>query len=299
MRDKGKGGDLERTSDEGFRDLTAGGRHREPCLVVVVGPAAGKVFPLAKELTSIGRSSECDIPIEWEGISRRHAFVEQGPDGEFVVVDSDSRNGTFYDGARITRHTLREGDKVQLGGSCVLKFMRQDVVDDAFHRKQYDRATRDELTGAFNRAWFHEHLAREHAFALRHDAALGVILFDVDHFKRVNDTHGHAAGDMVLRRLAELVAGTLRPEDALARVGGEEFAIHVRQSTREACALLAERIRVTVEATEFRFREKAIPVTISLGVATRQDGGSPDEILAAADRRLYAAKDGGRNRVES
>jgi len=124
-------------------------------------------------------------------------------------------------------------------------------------------------------------------------------MLDVDLFKKVNDTHGHQAGDYVLARLASLIGETVRGEDVFARYGGEEFSLILRECTEEKGLLTAERVRHIVEAAEFTFAGTRIPVTISLGVACLSQGnyGGPDELVGAADGFLYEAKHNGRNCV--
>ena len=135
------------------------------------------------------------------------------------IVNLGSRNGTFVNGEPVSRETLRDGDKIQIGGTTILKFSYQDELDEALQRNLYESATRDPLTHAVNRRGFEEALAKEYAFARRHGRALSVLALDLDHFKRVNDTFGHPAGDYVLKRLADIITATIRVEDTFARTG--------------------------------------------------------------------------------
>jgi diguanylate cyclase (GGDEF)-like protein len=270
---------------------------QRPWLVVVSGnDSVGKMYPLKDGIT-IGRSPQCDVPLDEDGVSRRHARIEQTADGAVELVDLDSSNGTFINGDAVSRAALRDGDKIQIGPTTILKFSYQDDLDEALQRNLYESATRDPLTRAANRKSFDEALARELAFAGRHARSLSVVAFDVDHFKRVNDTHGHAAGDHVLRRLAEIVAVKIRSEDLFARVGGEEFTLLLRDIEGEGARQCAERLRSAVESATFEHDGVKIPVTISAGVATWAKGVTGQALLKAADLRLYEAKQGGRNRV--
>ncbi len=155
------------------------------------------------------------------------------------------------------------------------------------------------LTTAFNRRHFDERLHTEVAYALRHSSDVSVILFDIDFFKKVNDSHGHPAGDAVLRHVAKVAMNQLRAEDVFARYGGEEFAVLLRGIALAGCARAAERIRATVEVLPAAHERQAIPATLSGGCATLTEcePRSAAQLLALADERLYAAKESGRNRV--
>ncbi len=156
---------------------------------------------------------------------------------------------------------------------------------------------RDPLTGLPNRRAFDEDLAREAARASRAGASLAVVMLDVDRFKAVNDCHGHAAGDAVLRAVAARAAGAVRAGDLLARVGGEEFAILLPGADLARAAEAAERIRAILAADPVEAGGTALAVTASLGCAALSPGEAPEALVARADARLYAAKEAGRNRV--
>ena len=270
-----------------------------PWLVVVSGAAGiGKTYRLESRL-AIGRSAQCEVHLDEDGVSRRHAQIELTVEGNVQIVDLESRNGTFVNGEAVSRATLRDGDKIQIGGTTILKFSYQDELDEAMQRNLYESATRDPLTHAMNRRGFAESLTKEFAFALRHGRPLSVVSFDVDHFKRVNDTHGHSAGDYVLKHLAEVVVSSIRVEDVFARVGGEEFAILLRDTPMDRAFECAERLRATIEKTTFQPASEQIPVTTSTGISTLQKGvhANPEALLDAADTALYEAKRTGRNRV--
>jgi len=163
----------------------------------------------------------------------------------------------------------------------------------------YESALRDGLTKVFNKKYFTDYLEKEFAYAARHSSPLALIFLDIDFFKRINDTHGHPAGDFVLSELSQLMATLVRTEDVLARFGGEEFTVLCRGTDLGGARIVAERLRRTVEAHTFSFGAKTIPVTISLGIAGIPDTAVVDhaQFLAAADKALYEAKRTGRNRV--
>jgi diguanylate cyclase (GGDEF)-like protein len=246
----------------------------------------------------MGRGSTANIKLSDDGISRRHArILVQG--SKVVIEDLGSANGMFINGARVASAALKDGDQIQLGGTTILKFTYHDSLEEDFQRQMYDAALRDALTKAFNKKHFTDRLGTEVAYARRHNTPLALVMFDVDFFKKVNDTYGHLAGDYVLQRLAQITQHALRAEDMFARYGGEEFAVLCRGTNLEDASIIAERLRMQVEASEFVFENARIPVTISAGVAAFPNvaAGTPLDLVAAADEALYAAKRGGRNRV--
>ena len=196
---------------------------------------------------------------------------------------------------------LQDGDKIQVGTNTVLKFSLQDELEEAYQRSIYESAVRDGLTRIYNKKYFLDALRKEFAWCVRHQVPLSLVLFDIDHFKKVNDTYGHPAGDHVLQRVAERVSATIRTEDVFARYGGEEFALMLREASEEQAITCAERCRKAVTASDFVFAGTPLRVTISLGVAVLQQGdySQAEDLIAAADRYLYRAKNGGRNRVDA
>ncbi len=159
-------------------------------------------------------------------------------------------------------------------------------------------ATSDALTGLANRRVLFERLASEVARSHRYEHGLALIVLDVDHFKQVNDRHGHPAGDEVLRCVARSLAGLARETDLVARHGGEEFAVVLPNTAEEGARALAERARSGLEALEVRWEKKLLPVRASFGVAALEaEGAGVDNLVSRADQALYAAKETGRNRV--
>jgi diguanylate cyclase (GGDEF)-like protein len=148
------------------------------------------------------------------------------------------------------------------------------------------------VTGLANHRAFHERLRTEVERAGRHDRPLGLAVFDLDHFKEINDTHGHQIGDAVLAAVAQRLAAVARTGELVARVGGEEFAWVMPETTPDGAYLAAERARGAIEATAF---ETVGALTISAGVASNEHARTAQELLAAADRALYNAKHHGRN----
>ncbi|MDQ2103595.1 diguanylate cyclase [Azospirillum isscasi] len=171
-------------------------------------------------------------------------------------------------------------------------------------QRQLERlATTDSLTGALNRGRFMARAAEEVARARRNSRPLSAIMLDIDHFKKVNDTHGHATGDEAIRTVVRVCRSMVRGVDVLGRLGGEEFAILLPETPPQGAALLAERLRRTLAETDVRIANgagagSALTFTVSIGVsALRPDEEAVSAVLARADAALYRAKNGGRNRV--
>jgi diguanylate cyclase (GGDEF)-like protein len=158
----------------------------------------------------------------------------------------------------------------------------------------------DALTGVYNREYFDGRLTSEIAYARRHSTELSLLMFDVDHFKKINDSYGHPVGDQALIKLVESVKTKLRAEDVFCRYGGEEFVTILRTTDLGAAACAAERVRLAVEQVSLMTEGVRVLLTVSVGCAslscTRES--SPAELIAIADRRLYAAKHAGRNRID-
>jgi diguanylate cyclase (GGDEF)-like protein len=273
-------------------------------LTVQAGPEAGRVLPLDRgKPNMLGREEEeCTMTFEDARLSRVHARIVS-VNGEWMLTDTGSTNGTFVNDVRVEKHSqLADGDRIVLGGSTILRFALVTEEERQALMRVYDAAVRDGLTGILNRKALDQRLLAEIAFAVRHDAPLSVVMLDVDHFKAVNDTHGHPAGDAVLREVASRLTRALRIEDVFGRYGGEEFLIVTRGITLERGAQLAERMRVLIDSSPVLFDGTSIPVSASFGVASLTCCGDAREaaaLLAIADARLYEAKRGGRNRVVS
>lgn len=159
-----------------------------------------------------------------------------------------------------------------------------------------EQAMHDPLTGLYNRLAYGERIQQEHARWKRHGAPLSLLVADIDHFKRLNDGFGHQAGDRVLRAVAQQLAGHLRESDVAARYGGEEFAILLPNTDRDAALGVAEKLRSTIEACAFHYRDTPVKVTISVGLTEFNGDDTPASAFERADQALYQAKRAGRNR---
>jgi len=273
-----------------------------PVLTLLSGVNAGEVFVVDSvgELI-IGRARDAEVRIDAVGVSRRHARLSRTGAGAqtIVIEDLGSTNGIYVNGARVRRAELTPGDQLQIGSEVILRLSLIDAAEEALSRQLFESSTRDALTGAYNRRYFMGRLEAEVAYALRHDVKLGLIIFDLDHFKTINDAHGHVAGDAMLRAVGLVVARLLRSEDVFARYGGEEFAVIVRGIAAESVARLAERVRKAVAGVRVPWGDGALQITVSLGLGllSEQDGVVGSGLIELADTRLYRAKARGRDCV--
>jgi diguanylate cyclase (GGDEF)-like protein len=269
---------------------------KEACLVVIYGLDLGKKYNVDRPSIVIGRSSKADIQVDQESVSRNHCkLINTGK--SIMLRDLGSTNGTYVNDELVDEYVLRDGDLIKVG-RCIFKFLSGDNIENAYHEEIYRLTTIDGLTQVYNKRYFLETLEREIGRAHRYRRDLSLILFDIDHFKSINDSYGHLAGDTVLRQLAGVIRSRIRREDVLSRYGGEEFAIILPEIDRYNALQMAEKIRGLVEMASFRFEDSDIPVTVSIGVASLQpEVQMPDEFIKLADGHMYAAKESGRNRV--
>ena len=277
---------------------TGGVKRDRAYLVVLAGASVGEMYKVEGDKTVIGRGQKAQVRLLDDGISREHAqVVVEG--NRIYLEDLGSTNGTFCNGLKVDRRELADGDKILVGSTTILKFTYHDNLDEIFQKQMYESALRDGLTKAFNKKYFTDRLESELTFALRHQSPLVLVMFDIDHFKKVNDTYGHQAGDLVLSELSTLLTAALRAEDVFARYGGEEFAVICRGTDLTQAQIVGERMRKAVETHRFTFEGTHIPVTISVGIAGLPDAAVKDatDLVARADKALYQSKHGGRNRV--
>jgi diguanylate cyclase (GGDEF)-like protein len=273
---------------------------RTASFIVMGGINVGDSILLNKIPFILGRDPSCDYVVKDTGISRIHAKITLNDEKQYVIEDLNSTNGIFAEGARIERHVLKEGDKILLGRQTVLKFVKQDIYDQKYQQQLYESTVKDGLTGIYNRKHFNERIVSELSFATRHKTALSLLMFDLDYFKKINDTFGHQAGDLTLISVTKAVKKTLREEDFFARYGGEEFIIIARDIGLKGAMAFGERIRKIIEKEQIIYDNNTkIPVTVSIGVTTLLNGKSIDatSFLKAVDANLYKAKQNGRNRV--
>ena len=269
---------------------------KEACLVVIYGMELGKKFNLEGQTIIVGRSAKSDIQIDQESVSRNHAKIVNT--GQSIIMrDLGSTNGTYVNDELIDEYVMRDGDFIKIGRT-IFKFLTGSNIENAYHEEIYRLTTVDGLTQVYNKRYFLEALEREMSRAARYRRELSLIMFDIDHFKKINDSLGHLAGDLVLKQLAATIRSKIRREDILARYGGEEFAILLPEIDHQNAQQFAEKIRKLVEKQSFKFEQSKIAVTVSVGVASAgSEISQGSDLVKAADERLYSAKEGGRNRV--
>ncbi len=279
------------------QELEALATPAEWALVAYAGVALGRVFSLAPGDQLVGRAPDVAVALHDSEVSRQHARLRlEG--GQVQVVDLGSTNGTRVNGALILGPTqLQVGDLLEIG-SHVLKLVFLDPLERAFHETLLDQSTKDPLTGLANRGSILAEFQNRFGLSLRYDRPLAVVICDLDHFKKVNDTHGHSVGDHVLRVFGERLLTTLRETDLAGRIGGEEFIIVLPETDLTGARPFAERLLQAIAAAPITLVSGKVEVTCSLGIAERTDFDlDAGQLLARADAALYQAKVDGRNRV--
>lgn len=265
-------------------------------LIQIHGPNLGKIYPITEQAITLGRDANTTIQIDVKNVSRVHCRLEN-IDDEIFLEDLNSTNGTYLNDVAIRRTRLRHGDLIKVDG-VVFKFLKGSNTEVLYHEEIYKMTITDGLTQVANKRYLLEFLDREIARAIRFARALSLLMMDLDHFKRVNDTYGHLAGDYVLKETANLLNKLVRKEELLARYGGEEFVVVLPETGLTTACTIGEKARRMVEQHSFEFAGVKIPVTISIGAAELSPMTAyPLDFLNAADKKLYEAKDTGRNRV--
>jgi len=177
--------------------------------------------------------------------------------------------------------------------------LKIDITDQKETQdKLHQMAITDVLTGLYNRRHFMETARKEIERAERYGHSLSAMILDIDRFKKINDSYGHAAGDKVLKELASLIVENVRKVDLVGRMGGEEFGILLPDTDLKKAIMMAERLRKNIESSSFNYGDQELAVTVSIGLTTHKRGVlNIDELLKIADKALYEAKAKGRNRV--
>ena len=281
---------------------TARLRKNQASLVVLEGAEIGRDFRLRWGSIVLGRGVDTDVRILDDLASRVHARIvfewdEQRHRPTFHITDLDSTNHTFVNSHQIERAELRDGDKIQIGGT-VLKLVLLDDVEAKFHKEVRQKITYDQLTGLLTKESLYLSMDLELKRCCQYGLSLAVLMMDLDFFKSINDTNGHLMGSHVLAEVGHLIRESIRVADVSARYGGEEFVSYLSETGAEGAFLVAERIRQAIANHPFTYEERTIGVTISIGIAVHPEHGQEiNPLVARADKALYAAKASGRNRV--
>lgn len=277
----------------------------QQCCLVQIYPAdvVDGMLLLEESVLTIGRETNNDLYLGDSSVSRQHAELHRQGNG-YQLQDLGSTNGSLVNGVRAHEQTLQSGDTLQFG-CYMFKFLAAGSVESQYHETVYSTMTRDALTGTMNKRYLLESMQREIARCQRQQSTLAAIMLDIDHFKSVNDDHGHLVGDEVLREFGSRVNSVCREDDLLARYGGEEFCLVLFGSELAEAKEMAERCRAIVADKPFATAAGELKITASFGVAVLEDSvlddsgrESPLDLINRADMRLYEAKRGGRNRVE-
>jgi two-component system cell cycle response regulator len=267
-------------------------------LHVVRGPLVGQALPVPDEGAVIGRGAEADLQLTDDGLSRVHARIESAGDA-LRVSDLGSRNGTFVQGSRIRESVLvYPGELIQVG-RCVLRVGLAGDVDGAAADGLYEAATRDVLTGLYNRQYFEDRLRVEFAFARRHRTELAVMVINIDGFDRLNETHGRTVCDAVLRGSGVKLMGSTRVEDVVARYGGDTFILLARNTGADGAQVLAQRLRTRLSQGDGSSR-RPVAVTVSVGIAVRSKDrpySTASVLVGAAFDAMRLAKGAGGDRA--
>jgi len=276
-----------------------------PTLSVTRGPRVGSIFrfkPETENTLSIGRTADSDIVISSPTLSRIHAiftWTQVGSVYHLRVRDNDSTNGTFVNGERIQETFLRDGDRIDLG-EIGMRFQNLRLAELAARDRLISKATeaeQDPLTGLANRRFLEDNVPVLLQDADSRSMDVSLLLLDLDHFKVVNDTFGHATGDEVLRITAKLLESLIRESDVAVRCGGEEFLVILPAADLVIAELVAERIRFSLQTFDASFINPKLKLTTSIGATIRRQGEDLAPFMDRADRALYQAKGSGRNRV--
>jgi diguanylate cyclase (GGDEF)-like protein len=291
-------GPASNSTDNAKRPMSSRSPLHEGYLIMIYGEHLGEPMRLGWGSTEIGRSSRCEIALDQESISRRHARISW--DGRtYRLKDLGSQNGTYVNDRLVTEGDLHDGDLIKVGRT-VFKFLTAGNVETEYHREMYQMIGQDCLTGIYNAGRFHEILQRYVSRSRRLSAPLSLILFDLDHFASVNEHHGNLAADSILK---ELVTGIRKEfpvaQYIFARYSGDKFALIAPETGLVDAADLAERIRLFVQLGEFADKRWHVTLSGSFAVAELGEADDHTALFRACEDRLLQAKRQGGNRLIS
>lgn len=247
---------------------------------------------------SIGRNRKCDISIQDLSISKRHLKICSNPSG-FFIEDKQSTNGTFINGKQIEANKsfkINDNSRIKVG-NIVFKLLVKGNPEIISMMENLDKILRDPLTGVGNKSMLNKRAGELFIQSRQRNTPLSLIIFDIDHFKKVNDTYGHLAGDFILKEVVKSVKSHFRSSDIFVRCGGEEFCI-IMQSLIDRAEKAIDNARKKLETQVFQYKEHNIKVTISGGLTSQKHtDGKWKDIYERADKFLYKAKTTGRNKI--
>ena len=268
--------------------------------IIIEGDQIGKIFNLLKQHNIIGRVEDADICLDSPTVSRKHAEIRFDNRNGIFIKDLNSSNGTYVNGKKITEADLREGDIFSIG-IYKLKVASLSKHDTIFFQRMMDNAEKDSLTGMYNKGFITKFLDSAITQSGHLKKLVSIAMVDIDHFKSINDTYGHIAGDAVLKDIAAVFCTYLRSADKYGRFGGEEFLIIFDRTSLHDAQIISERIRKMVMEHKTVYENQPITVTISIGLASNENSQINDAkaLIKRADEKLYLAKKNGRNQVVS
>ena len=271
-----------------------------PVIVVLMGPSGyqGKQWAITDGFV-IGRAVESHVFIDDKSLSRSHARLDV-KNSEVTIVDLGSTNKTVVNGvilAPMAPCIIKNNDQIKTG-NVIFKFLERGNIEALTAQALFEKANRDALTGIYSKGALLERGPEAIKRSEVLSEPLSVMVFDIDHFKKINDTYGHPCGDYVLKDLCKAVNKLIRSNDFFARYGGEEFVLILSGTPNKIAGEIAERVRLTIQTHDFEFEGKKIPVTVSVGI-TSKHGTDSDwaSIFDRADKALFVSKQSGRNRV--
>lgn len=256
-------------------------------------------YPITADGLMLGRGTDVDVYLPDAKVSRHHCRIKSDPQG-ISVEDLGSTNGTLIDGEIITKSILAPSARLKVGG-YVMRVDYRAKVEITAEEQLKEAARTDDLTGVPNRRSFYQEASGVLVDSVLRNINLSFVMIDIDHFKRVNDRFGHAAGDHVIRQVATTLMVEKRSTDLLARFGGEEFIMLLPDTTSEEAFLYCDRLCEKIAWMAITHEDKPIQVRVSIGVHSRLAGefSSIEAAIRAADEAMYRAKRDGRNRVST
>jgi len=277
-----------------------------PALTVLDGPRLGECHRLEPEDRAIviGRGTKAQFVLPHPTVSKLHARVFAVRDGEaerVKIVDMGSRNGTYLNGEKVDEALLEPGDRI-LVGEVLLRFDWVDPIEARFLStvaSKLAQAERDGLTGLFRRSVLNELGDRTVSRCQARQEPCAILMIDLDHFKRLNDTHGHQAGDEALRTAAQAVLRSVRERDVAVRYGGEEFVVILANTSREKAVEVSRRISAALKGSKVPGLSETVTMTASQGLAMCGVAETLEDAVRRADRALLKAKRDGRDRLET
>lgn len=275
---------------------------RHPVLVVVSGNLldVGRILPIGRDRSAVGRDPSTDLPLNDRLVSRKHLEIVDLKQNEGVfsifIKDLKSTNGTFVKGERVTEAWIKLGETIEIGAETILLFRTESFSNIHDSNLTLCMVSKDPLTGIYNRRAFEQLVEHAHEKTIDTHQNYCLVLLDIDHFKNVNDTKGHPRGDQVLKSLAMLIRSEIRSEDIVARIGGDEFAVLLPHAGILGGSRLADRLLKAVQACTLD-DDDPLDVTVSIGIS---EGSArtkrPAEVYEQADIAMYYSKQKGRNR---